>query len=76
MFVLTVNEISNTEVTVATTLEGLSKHAALCGVRVGVPSQIPDTITCSFTLFGRFVKTYTPGTGGHFCVLEIEVFSL
>lgn len=69
------HEISNTEVTVATTLEGLVADEALCGVRVGNPSQSPDIINCSFALFGRFVKILKPGTNHHFCVYEIEVFS-
>ena len=68
-------QIRDTEVTVATTLEGLNMGEALCGVRVGEPASLPDIITCSSVMSGRYVKVFRSSTQNHFCVYEIEVFS-
>ena len=68
-------QIQDTEVTVAITLEGLDKSEALCGVRVGAPASIPDTITCGSVMSGRYVRVFRSSTENHFCVYEIGVFS-
>ena len=70
------NQIRDTEVRIAETLPELGVAAALCGQRVGLPTQSPDTITCSSPMSGRYVKVFRSSTENHFCVLEIEVFSV
>ena len=69
------NQIRDTEVRIAETLPELGVAAAICGQRVGLPTQSPDTITCSSPMSGRYVKVFRSSTENHFCVLEIEVFA-